>query len=82
MIKVICDKCGKDCGLNAIDVSMGIIHNPCPTHVLDVDNLKITNDYSRIRFILCQDCSKELGLPNIYETVKTKELKFREYNDD
>lgn len=78
MIKVFCDKCGKDCELNAFAITTEIIHNPCPVHLQDCGELKITGDHSKIRYVLCQDCYINLGLPNVYTTIREKILKFRD----
>lgn len=72
MIKLICDRCGKECGLNAFDVRSNVIHNPVPTSIRDVGEPKLSACDDHIRFMLCSDCYNELGLPNPYE----KELKF------
>lgn len=77
MIKMICDKCGKDCDLIAYDIRIGVLHNPVPVSLKDVGEPKITSDNSHIRMLLCQDCYKELGLPNIYATIRENKLTFR-----
>ena len=81
MVKVLCDKCGKDCELNALAITTEVIHNPCPVHLQDCGDLQITVDRSRIRYILCQKCYIGLSLPNVYETIREKELKFRNEGD-
>ena len=78
MIQVLCDKCGKDCDLNAYEVRVSAIHNPSPRHVLSVGDLKITDDNSKIRFCLCQDCYREIGLPNIYMCIDQKAVVWRD----
>ena len=77
MIKVLCDKCGDDCDLNAYEIRVANIHNPCPVYPLDIGDLKITDSHEHFRFILCQRCYRKFGFPNIYEVTRTKELKFR-----
>lgn len=64
MMKIICDKCGQDCGLNAYDILIGVLHNPVPTSIKDTGRPTATTDSTHIRFTLCQDCYKSLGLPN------------------
>lgn len=78
MIQVICDKCGKDCGLIAYDLTVGVIHNPCPVHIFDTGDLKITCDHTKMRMIVCQDCYRSLGMPNIHKAVREKKLTWRE----
>lgn len=78
MVKVLCDKCGKDCGLNALAITTEVINNPCPVHLQDCGELQITCDHSRIRYILCQECYIGLGLPNVYSTIRNKKLEFRD----
>ena len=78
MIKVFCDKCGKDCGLNAYALTVEIINNPCPVHIFDVGDLKITCDHTKMRMIVCQDCYRSLGMPNIHKAVREKKLTWRE----
>lgn len=42
MIKVFCDRCKKDCGRNAFDIRVGVIHNPTPMYFEDIGELTIT----------------------------------------
>ena len=78
MVKVLCDKCGEDCELNALAITTEVIHNPCPVHLQDCGDLQITGDHTRIRYILCQECYIGLGLPNVYSTIRNKKLEFRD----
>lgn len=78
MVKVLCDKCGKDCELNALAITTEVIHNPCPVHLQDCGDLQITGDHSKIRYILCQECYIGLGLPNVYSAIRNKKLEFRD----
>lgn len=78
MVKVFCDKCGKDCQLQAFDILIGKISDPAPTNIFDTSDLKITCENDKIRFILCQDCYIKLGLPNIYTAKREKKLTFRD----
>lgn len=82
MVKVICDKCEADCGLNAYALTVEVIHNPCPSYPLDVGDTKLTDDHTKMRFCLCQKCYKGLGFPNIYTVARTKKLKWREQLDE
>ncbi len=75
MIKMICDKCEKDCGLNAYDILIRVLHNPSPHNVRDTSDPHITDEDTHMRFILCQDCYERLGFPNIYG-IERKGLKF------
>lgn len=66
MIKVFCDKCDKDCDLNAYVITVEVIHNPSPHHATDAGRLKITDDTTFMKQIYCQACYAALNLPNIY----------------
>lgn len=81
MIKVICDKCGADCDLNAYVLTVEVIHNPSPSYPLDRGRLKITDDGSYMRMCLCQKCYRKLGFPNIYKVIRTKKLDWTETED-
>ena len=78
MIKVICDKCDADCGLVGYALTVEVIHNPCPVHIFDVGDLKITCDNTKLRMVLCQDCYRSLGLPNVHKAVRDKKLAWRD----
>ena len=78
MIKVVCDKCGQDCGLNGFALTVEIINNPCPVHILDVGDLKITCDHTKVRMIVCQGCYRSFGFPNIHKAVREKKLTWRQ----
>lgn len=67
MIRLICDKCGKDCDLNALDIMIHNIHNPVPHSLEDVGRPQLTSSGEHKRFLLCSDCYRALGLPNVYE---------------
>lgn len=81
MIKIICDKCGCNCMRCGFHVDIQVIHNPTPIFCTDLGDLKITDDHTRVRFCLCQDCYAELGLPNVYIAAKKDELRFRDKSD-
>ena len=81
MIRVICDKCGVDCAAVAYHVAVQPIHNPTPLYCTDLGDLKITDDNTRIRFCLCQDCYRSLGLPNVYIAAEIHELRFRDKSE-
>lgn len=78
MLKIICDKCGKDCGLIAYDLLVRILHNPEPVSIKDTGAPHITSDNSSIRMTFCENCYKEMGMPNIYKTLKAESLKFKD----
>ena len=80
MIKIICDKCGQDCGLNAYDILISALHNPVPASIKDIERPTATTDSTHIRFTLCQDCYKSLGLPNIYTCANSGNITFRDDN--
>lgn len=75
---MICDRCGEDAELVAYDVLVHLLHNPVPVRPIDIGEPKITCDNTHMRFLLCEDCMKEMGFPNIYTFARTNELKFRE----
>lgn len=81
MIRVICDKCGVNCKRVAYHVEIQPIHNPTPIYCTDPGDLKITDDNTRIRFCLCQDCYRKLGLPNVYIAAERDELRFRDQSE-
>ena len=81
MLKMICDKCGADCDRIAYDVRVNVLHNPVPVVMTDSGEPKITCDNSRIRFLLCQNCYKQLGLPNIYKCVDKGEVVWRDEDE-
>ena len=66
MIKIFCDRCGEDCKANAYLMTIEVIHNPAPCNAKDIGSLKITDDNTFYKQILCQKCYAELKLPNPY----------------
>lgn len=83
MVKVFCDKCGKDCDLISYVITVEVIHNPCPVNPLDTGGkIQLTCDHSSMRFCLCQECYRGLGFPNIHKTVRTKKLDWRDPYDE
>lgn len=69
MVKVFCDKCHVDCGLSAFVLTIQSIHNPTPANLSSFGRVKLTDDNTHITMCLCQNCYKELKLPNIYSSV-------------
>lgn len=67
MVKLYCDKCGRDCGHIARDILISNIENPVPTSTGDTERPQITADCKTKRFLLCQECYKQTGLPNLFE---------------
>lgn len=67
MIKLICDRCGKDCGLVARDILINDIENPVPTSCADKGQPMLSVSHKSKRLLLCQDCYRITGLPNLYE---------------
>lgn len=43
MIKVICDRCEKDCDRFGFEIRASLIHNPTPRRATDLGDLKITD---------------------------------------
>lgn len=81
MVKIFCDKCGKDCDRVAYSVEVNSIHNPSPMYISDTGTPHITDNNSHIIFILCQDCYRDIGLPNIYSSIRNKKICWRD-NDE
>ncbi len=77
MLKVLCDKCGKDCDKTAFELRVGVIHNPIPLDYSDEGDMRLTDTPDTIRFILCQDCYKAAGMPSVYKTTQEKKITFR-----
>ena len=67
MIRLFCDRCKGDCDLCALDIQVNNIHNPVPHSVTDTGTPHLSDSYERKRFLLCQKCYREMGLPNVYE---------------
>lgn len=81
MVNVTCDRCGKEHLSNAYDIQVTNISNPAPMNYADTSDLKITSEpmpTRYLRFILCEDCARKMGFPNIYTVHRTKELSFRD----
>ena len=77
MIRLICDKCGDDCDLNAYDIRVNVIHNPVPLSSKDFGEPHLTDDNTRYRFLLCQKCFRDMGFPNPYVVAEGGLIKFR-----
>ena len=77
MIELKCDRCGKDCGLQARVIDVHVISNPNPVNFEDTGAVKLTDDSTHIRYMLCQICYDKQGFPNPYYTGKklTEEIK-------
>lgn len=71
MVKVICDKCGNDCDLNAYALTIQVIHNPTPISTNSFGSVKLTDDNTHITLCLCQKCYGLLKLPSVHATVRT-----------
>lgn len=79
MVKVVCDKCGKDNDLCNYCITVDILHNHKPHSITDTfGKPEITCDKSSIRFVLCQDCYAKMGFPNIYTSLRKKYLVWRD----
>lgn len=66
MIKIICDKCKNDCDLNAFVITVNVIHNPNPVRYSDSGDIKLTDDNTHKRFVVCSDCYHKMQMPNPY----------------
>lgn len=77
MLEIICDRCKKDCDRVGFDVMISTIHNPVPVYFTDAGRAQITDDNTHARFVLCQKCYQEMGLPNIHMAVRTGKIEFR-----
>ena len=82
MIKLLCDKCGADCGLNAFDIRVNVIHNPIPVSYKNFGEPHLTDDTTHYRFMLCQECERKTGFPNPYEVEVGKPLRFRDTEEE
>lgn len=81
MLKMMCDKCGNDSNLIAYDLLIRLLHNPSPVSITDKSDPAITHDNSSMRIMLCQNCYRKLGLPNIYTALNDNKLEFRDKNE-
>lgn len=68
MIELKCDRCGKNCELNAYVLDVRVVHNPNPVRFDDIGEIRLTDDNTHIRYMLCQSCYDKQGLPNPYRT--------------
>lgn len=82
MVKLFCDICGNDCGLNAYDLSVNTIHNPCPSHTSDTGKPTITEDNTHARFLMCCDCYDKFELPNPYDIERSLEILQKKARND
>lgn len=83
MIIVSCDKCSKDSFAEKercfYEIRVMPIHNTVPTSYNDFGEPQITDSANdHIRFILCQKCYAEMGLPNVYSTRRSGKLDWRD----
>lgn len=78
MIRIFCDRCGADCDLVGYDVRACVLHNFTPHSIFEVGEPKLSDDQTHIRFVLCQKCYRDLGLPNIYMAKEAKKIVWRE----
>ena len=83
MIRLVCDKCRKDCDRTAYDILIRSVHNPVPVRFDDTECLSITDEpFNTIRFMVCQKCYREMKLPNVYECNSIGGIVWREGQDD
>ena len=68
MIELKCDRCGKNCDLQARVIGVHVISNPNPVRFDDIGEIRLTDDPTHIRYMLCQSCYDKQGLPNPYRT--------------
>lgn len=68
LIEVKCDRCGKNSGLTAYVLDVRVIHNPNPVRFNDIGEIRLTDDNTHIRYVLCQSCYDKQSLPNPYRT--------------
>lgn len=80
MVKLICDRCGCDCGNAGYDVLVRSIHNPHPHHYDDHMDPSITDEpFGRVRLLLCQKCYRdEFKLPSIIESESAGRIVWRD----
>lgn len=65
-IKLFCDRCGKE-KLETFVISIHNASNPYPRGYSDNSHGVGVCSEAHKTFMLCQDCYKHYGLPNIYK---------------
>ena len=80
MVKLICDKCGKDCDRIGYDILIRMLRNFTPYDKNDKSSPCLTDGDQHLRMVLCQDCYIGLGLPNLYAQDKSKEVVWPDEN--
>lgn len=78
MVRMFCDKCGKDCDAVAFDVAVTGIENPVPLSIFSRGEPRLSCTNNRYRFMLCQTCYRKMGFPNIFKVMDDGELEFRD----
>lgn len=74
MVKLICDKCGKDCDRIGFDIMIRLISNYAPYDKKDISSPRLTDEDQHLRMVLCQDCYIDLSLPSLYVQDESKEV--------
>ena len=74
MVKLICDKCGKDCDRIGYDILIRMFRNFAPYDKNDKTSPCLSDEARHLRMVLCQDCYIGLGLPNLYVQDESKEV--------
>lgn len=54
--------------MNASVIDIHVVHNPNPVRFGDIGEIRLTDDNTHIRYMLCQSCYDKQGLPNPYRT--------------
>ena len=78
MIKVECDKCGQSTSRCNFEIQVLPLINTTPQYFDEAGDAKLTCEADkRIRFVLCEDCYRNMGLPNVYYAHEKGALVFR-----
>ena len=75
MLHAICDFCGNDCNRVGYFLTITPFQNFARYHT---DTKIYGNQDETKSFVVCQDCFRNLNLPNPYEKFKTEKVSYTE----
>lgn len=81
MVKIYCDKCGKDTERVAYSIEIHSLQNASPMYLSDTGRPQITDCGHHVTFTLCQDCYRDMKLPNLYNSIRKKKIQWRDEDD-
>lgn len=81
MLKIICDKCGKEADRVGYSIEIHSLNNPSPMYLSDTGRPRITDCGHHISFTLCQHCYRDMELPNIYTCMRKNKIQWRNEDD-